>query len=257
MRKKIIPYFPETDTLVSPFLGGAKIEIELAKRGVQVIANDADTAVINVWRNFQERKDELLGRLEEYYLNTSREHTKELLAEYKEEGFLDGLESAAKYLALNASAAKGIMGRARCNLKSRTILTASGMQRNYFHSGLLERLARLDYRPFKLYNEDWETFINRQDQSLFSYLDPPYFEVVRPGGYEHEFEFGDHYQLYQYLKGRENFCLSYGSHKQLLEWYDTEEFLVTFFKYHSTTKNGKRLSGDGRIDLLIRKNIGK
>ena len=251
LKRRIIPLLPRVDTVVSPFLGGAKIEIELAKRGVQVIANDADTAVINVWRNFQERKDELLGRLEETYLNPSEEHREELLAEYKEEGFLDGLESAAKYLALNPSIVNGKMNRKCCCLKTKLTLFDNGNQRrSYFHMGLLNQYARLDYRPFKLYNEDWETFINRQDQSLFSYLDPPYLGVLS-GAYQHEFHFYDHLRLYRYLADRDHFALSYKNHKQILEWYDTERFSLVAIDYHNPSKNSTFQTGTNNVELLI------
>ncbi len=232
-RRKLLPLFPKTETIVSPFLGGAKVEIELAKQGIEVIANDLDSGLINVFRQFQERKDELLQLLCEVYINVSREHLEELRDEYREFGFDTGLESAAKYLTLNFSSYNGIMNPNTIQLKTkRTYLTTkcSVVELTYFNINRLRRLERLEYRPFKLYNEDWETFINRQDQSLFSYLDPPYFGI-KGKPYQHTFTEDDHLRLRDYLADRGNFLLSYNNHNTIMKLYGGDCFRIHQLDY--------------------------
>ena len=253
MKNRIIPHFPQTDTLISPFLGGAKIELRLAKAGVQIIANDMDTAVINVWRHLQESKEELLQLLYDYYLNPSEEHLKELLVEYKEEGFLNGLENAAKYLALNPSIVNGKMNRNAASLKRKLSYFENGNpRRSYFHMGLFNMYSKMEYKPFKLFNEDWESFMNKQDSDTFAYLDPPYIGVTL-GAYEHEFTWEDHERLYLYLRTRSNFCLSYKNNEQIREWYNEQDFKIVPLNYYRPSANAifKTVADD--TELLIMK----
>ena len=242
-KKKLVQLFPQIDTLVSPFLGGAKVELEFAKQGVQVIANDLDTALVNVWTQFQDHREALLQLLCEQYINISREHLQELKAEYRETGFLNGLNDAAKYIALNFTAYNGIMTRKHVGLPKSRLVTSwkvkyNSSHKTYFNLATLKRWERLEYKPFILSNEDWKSFMNKQDSETYAYLDPPYFGI-QGLTYDCDFEEEDHTRLRDYLRNRSNFVLSYNNDKRVIDLYQGEEFRIGYLTYTVYARNIK------------------
>ena len=220
---QIISYFPQVDTIISPFLGAGWIELKCAANGIQIIGNDIDSYAINVFKQFQDNKNELLDIIVENYINISKEHWFELKSEYLNNQFTFDVEGAAKYISLNRSSYSGIMSKGMG-------FSRGGMNatKNYrfkhrnrwmvINQAKIKNWDNLEYKPFILSNKDWYDFLRDQDKEAFIYLDPPYYKIK--GKYPVDFEDEDHEELRGFLETRPNWILSYKYHPYLLKLYD-------------------------------------
>ena len=250
--KKILPYFPQTNKIISPFLGGGSIELVCANNGIEVIGNDKDPDLINCWRHFQNNKEEFISILEEEYMNLSREHWRELKKEYKNNEFKNDLQSAVKYLALNKSAFSGQMAKKNISYKRKEhmFLPKNGLPyfiKDYVSPMFVDRISKLNYRPITLSNKDWKAFLDEQNNEDFIYLDPPYFDAKD----YYEIDDVNHYELKEYLDSCPNWALSYKKCDEILELY--KDYRIVDINYNNFTRYAAKKELTGK-DILILSN---
>ena len=238
MQKYIIPYFPQVDTIISPFLGAGHIELKYAAKNIQIIGNDIDPYLINTWKHFQENRDELINLLTEEFINISEEHWREIKYEYQNNIIKNNLIGAAKYIALSRVCYSGILSKD---------IGFSKHKQSYFNINLINSFKKVKYKPFILSNQDWYDFLRNQDKEAFIYLDPPYYGVNR--NYLYNFNKTDHEELRGFLETRPNWVLSYKYHPDIIEMY--KGYKIINIDFHNYTYNRYKSNNVSANEILI------
>ncbi len=170
---KIIEHFPENiKKVVSPFIGGASIEIALAKElGFEVIAYDIFELLVNYWNIQINKPEELYNNLKKLS-NTKDEYEiiKNLLKEVwnKKEGFvkndLTDLELATYYFFNhNLSYGPGFLG-----------WMSSIYTDDKKYLSMLQKVKNFNTKNISVFNLSFDKSIPKHNKD-FLYLDPPYF----------------------------------------------------------------------------------
>lgn len=169
----IINLLPDKlDRVVSPFLGGASVEIALAKElGVEVVGYDIFDLLINYWKNQINNPDKLYQALRKLK-NTKKgyQDVKNILKDIwnKKDGLLrngfSSLELATYYyFSHNLSYGPGFLG---------------WMSSNYLddkkYDSMLKKVKNFKVSNFHVYVESFEKTIPAHNKD-FLYLDPPYY----------------------------------------------------------------------------------
>lgn len=231
---KLEEYLPEgTTEVISPFLGGGCIELNLALRGVKVYGYDACPYLINFWQYWLKSPT----AVERHAKAVLASYTRDELKAIKSNGAVLGFEGAALYYLFNRLAFGGL------TLKSSHIKAYKNVNGRYVYPLYENQTGRRYVFP---HSELWESFppvpllIGQADFSvslskhpdIFAYLDPPYFGKE----YFYLSETFDHIGLSEILKARDNWVLSYNNHPAVLEMYADYERLTVKSRNFRTGK---------------------
>ncbi len=170
---KIIEYLPDNlSRVVSPFIGGASVEIALARElNIEVIGYDIFELLVNYW-NFQVKNSQALYESLRNLKNTKEEYEnkKNILKSIwnKNEGLLKNnyteLELATYYyFNHNLSYGPGFLG-----------WMSSIYTDEKKYNAMLEKVRTFNVPKLKVYNESFEKSLPKHNTD-FLYLDPPYF----------------------------------------------------------------------------------
>lgn len=214
-KASILPYIPEGD-IVSPFLGGGALELELAKTR-RVYAGDIHPEVVNYWSIVLTRRDQLVERL-----RALLPASKETYIQFKKtltEG--DEMSRAVKFYYVNRCCFSGCM--------------TGGFSGTRFTESCIKRLEELKIGELHVQCCDYEVLLARKE---FAYLDPPYDvpNLYLSGEFDHE-------RLARVLKQRKNWLLSYNDTPRIRDLYSDCEIIPVSWTY------GMRGGGS---ELLIR-----
>jgi len=207
--KVITPYFPRISELCSPFLGGGSIEIAQAESGVKVYSYDIFEPLVCFW-------DYLLKDNKQLYTEILKLHpmTKEQFYQYQEINptMPYDIEKAAMFYALNRSSFSGST-------------LSGGMSPDHprFNMSNLETVLNFSVPNLKVEKMScYESILRHPD--MFMYLDPPYMleqqqqnKLYGVQGSTH-INF-DHASLFELLKDRDNWIMSYNNSSFILEMY--------------------------------------
>lgn len=218
--KFILPYFPSSlTTLFSPFFGGGSLEIILASRGVKVYGYDIFEPLVVFWQCALENPDKLANIVLQYY-PLSRDKFYELqnnLDAYK----TDRYRYAAVFYVLNRSSYSGttLSGGMSPN-HPRFTLSAVERLKNFYCPNLI-CVEKMDFKEsFKLHTRD------------FVYADPPY--MINSGLYGRKGDVHrnfDHDALYEILKQRGGWILSYNDCDKVKKMYSRYKIVYPVWKY--------------------------
>jgi DNA adenine methylase len=202
--KSILPYIPDGD-VVSPFLGGASLELVLAKTR-KVYAGDIMECVINFWTVLQTMPTELIASIQN--LVPSKTLYREFQASLNEG---TPLERAVKFYFVNRTCFSGCM--------------TGGYSGTRFTPKCIESLRRVSLENIVLYHTDYETLLNAYP-TTFAYLDPPYDvpNLYLSDAFNHE-------RLASILHTRDHWLLSYNDTPRIRELYKDCEFLPVKWSY--------------------------
>tara|TARA_R110002074_G_scaffold161410_3_gene319179 strand:+ start:1666 stop:2667 length:1002 start_codon:yes stop_codon:yes gene_type:complete len=226
--KTIMEFIPEDcGELCSPFLGGGSVELALAEKGAKVYGYDLFEPLVWFWKALLEqpgelartansfRKDHRLFELNDVKVKgLLKEDFDKIRKELKEEDKFSVL-NAAKFYAINRSSFSGATfsgGWSRRAAYAR------------FTNSSIERVKRFKEPNITVKCKDFKESIPLHPDA-FLYLDPPYMlaseEQERLYGKSGDKHKGfDHKGLYDLLKGRDNWLLSYsGDGKAILDMY--------------------------------------
>lgn len=197
-----------TTKLVSPFLGGGSIEIEMAGSGVQVVAYDGYLPLASFWEVLQEGGNEQLAtELERHMPLTSKEHYKEKLLMLESE---DKFTRAVGFYICVKGAFSGKIGSS-CE-ESRSNFQQAGVDKvRQWHNSNLS----------VAYGDCLETIPKHRDD--FLYMDPPYYKTKSyyygVNGSKHK-NF-PHEELGELLKNhRAGFVMSYDDSPEVRDIYE-------------------------------------
>ena len=153
--------------VVSPFLGGASVEIAIAKElGLEVIGYDIFDILINYW-HYQINEPKKLANKLKNFKPTKEEYSRirEIMKKHwKDEKKIVGLNLAATYyFNHNTSYGPSFLG-----------WQSSIYQQEDKYKKTIEKVRNFDCKNLKVFCENFETVIPRHKND-FLYCDPPYY----------------------------------------------------------------------------------
>jgi DNA adenine methylase len=244
----IIELLPDNiKKVVSPFIGGASVEIAMAKElGIEVIGYDIFDILVNYWQVQLEFPKELYEELRK--LKPTKDEYKKvkgILKKHWEKRIkLNKIKLAAYYyFNHNLSYGPGFLG-----------WPSSVYLDKKRYEAMLEKIRDFKVPKLKVFEGDFEETIPKHKNN-FMYIDPPYFlegdSKMFHGIYPqrnfpiHHNNF-DHGKLYRLLKEHKGgFILSYNDCKQIREWYKEYEIYKPIWQY--TMGQGETRIGLNRI----------
>jgi DNA adenine methylase len=201
------------DTLISPFFGGGSFEFYVQnKYNYKLIVNDKFTPLYNFWKQVKTNKNELCNELYKIKSVSKEDFTNYRNSILKLEN--DILKQSTQYFIIN-----------RCSFSGATLSGGFSEEASIkrFTQSSINRIKDLNFSNIEIYNLDFENFIlNNVNDKYLLFLDPPYYlekksKLYGNNGDMHE-KF-DHDKLYNVVKTRKNWMMTYNKCKYILDLY--------------------------------------
>jgi DNA adenine methylase len=232
--------------VISPFLGGASVEIAIAKElGVEVIGYDIFDILVNYWQHQISQPRELARRLERF--KPTKEEYKRVKAimnkHWKKENELRGLELAAVYyFNHNTSYGPHFLGS-----------PSSVYLQPERYKKMVEKVRNFNVPNLKVFCASFEKIMPKYKND-FMYCDPPYYlggdSKMFIGMYPHR-NFPIHHKGFDHEKLRDilkqhkgGFILSYNDCSTIREWYKGFNMMTPSWQY--TFSQGDTRIGENR-----------
>ena len=222
--KHILPYIPEDcEKLCAPFLGGGSIELAVAERGTKVYGYDIFKPLVWFWKALLKNPEKLsqmadLYRIKKTYMYKEEEVKARGLPKEDFERFRREIshalkneepfsyEMAAKVYAINRSSFSGA-----------TLSGGWSERASYarFTDTSIERIRDFKEKNLTVRCQDFRNAL-RKHADCFLYCDPPYYmgagsKLYGNNGDTH-YDF-PHLELYEALRNRKNWVLSYNDNE--------------------------------------------
>lgn len=212
------------DTIISPFIGAASLELLSTGCGFNVIGTDIFEPLANFWHQFLLNTNKVaINTIERFPLE------KEEILLYQETGIpkeLDDLNRAVIYWLINLQSFSGM------TLATKSF-GVSGTTKNSFNKYLTWRNNRIN-----IYHSDCFDTIEKYE-GQFMYLDPPYINKEHFYGQNNTERVFDHERLCNVLNQVNNqWILSYGYHEQIEEMYSNYKILKLNYTSSLSNKTG-------------------
>ena len=221
-------YLPKGVTeIVSPFLGGGGLELQLTGLGIQVHGSDLFEPLINFWNYWIYDADAVIEDLMTFYPLSYEERKYYTKTEFKK-GFpafngdqISGLRRASLYWNVTS------VGWAGANLKQ----ALSSKLRN-LSSERFTKFANWNNSLITVIQSDYKDILKSLNGRFF-YLDPPYVEQEH---FYHQGDF-DHEELFGILNQTPNWMLSYGDHEIIRNLYKDFNIVDVSWRNHGKIHN--------------------
>jgi|TARA_R110001583_G_scaffold441_4_gene4142 DNA adenine methylase len=212
----------DKSVVISPFFGGGSFEFFLCnKYGSKLIVNDKFKPLISFWKSVQTRKVELCSELRKLLNVVSKSifsTMRDTIMEDTDE-FIQGY----KYFVIN-----------RCSFSGATLsggFSAESSKKRFTESSI-KRTEDLNLNDVEFHNLDFETFLKGKKGLIF--LDPPYYlnensNLYGKNGDMHE-NF-NHEKLFQVLKKRKNWIMTYNNCDYIRDLYKNYEIREVKWSY--------------------------
>lgn len=215
-------YFPKTDVLVSPFLGGGSFEIFMQDRGYTVYGNDLFHPLYTFWKIAKTRNTELVETVKSK-MPVTKESFLEMRSLINET--TDELEIAAMYYIIN-----------RCSFSGSTFCGGFSKQASTgrLNNSSLETLKNLNISNIHLSNLDCCDFLkqHKETSKMVVYADPPYYITNyiygKDGDMHHSF---DHEAFAKEIQKRKNWIVSYNDCDYIRSLYSGCQFFTEEWSY--------------------------
>ena len=214
----ISAYFPrDVKEICSPFFGGGSIELFFAAKGVRIYGYDIFTPLVEFWQCLLKKADELADLVQSYY-PLSKENFYDL--QKKQTTFITKQERAAVFYVLNRSSFSGST-------------LSGGMSPDHprFTQTSIDRLRNF-YNPNVSVKQMHFKDSIALHKSAFLYLDPPYLiESTLYGKKGDAHKDFNHTELFEILKKRRNWILSYNDCTEIRKIYKGFKIVTPVWKY--------------------------
>ncbi len=245
----IIDLLPnKINRVVSPFLGGASVEIAIAKElGIEVIGYDIFDILINYW-NYQITKPEKLAKKLGRFKPTREEYTrvKKIMKKHWDgQKKINGIDLASVYyFNHNTSYGPHFLGS-----------QSSVYLRPDRYKAMIEKVRNFNVKNLKVSCDSFENVIPKYKND-FLYCDPPYYldgdSKMFIGMYPHR-NFPIHHAGFNHEKLRDllkshkgGFILSYNNCSTIREWYKDFDMIAPTWQY--TFSQGDTRIGENRLN---------
>ena len=232
--KVILPHIPaDCKELCSPFLGGGSIELAVASRGTSVYGYDAFRPIVWFWKALLD-DPETLAKISDSFrclknyihkgnVEKKRGLPKESFLKFREE-IKKELEKPDPKFSFNLAAKVYAINRS--SFSGATLSGGFSERSSYarFTDSSIDRVKQFKQLNLKVDCLDFKDSIKKHPDA-FMYLDPPYMlsdkqreKLYGKSGDTHS-DF-DHEGLFELLKDRKNWVMSYGGEaKKILQMY--------------------------------------
>ena len=212
----------DKSVVISPFFGGGSFEFFLCnKYGSKLIVNDKFKPLISFWKSVQTRKVELCSELRKLLNVVSKSIFSTMRDTIMED--TDDFIQGYKYFVIN-----------RCSFSGATLsggFSAESSKKRFTESSI-KRTEDLNLNDVEFHNLDFETFLKGKKGLIF--LDPPYYlnensNLYGKNGDMHE-NF-NHEKLFQVLKKRKNWIMTYNNCDYIRDLYKNYEIREVKWSY--------------------------
>tara|TARA_R110002049_G_scaffold27398_1_gene94618 strand:- start:890 stop:1654 length:765 start_codon:yes stop_codon:yes gene_type:complete len=212
----------DKSVVISPFFGGGSFEFFLCnKYGSKLIVNDKFKPLISFWKSVQTRKVELCSELRKLLNVVSKSIFSTMRDTIMED--TDDFIQGYKYFVIN-----------RCSFSGATLsggFSAESSKKRFTESSI-KRTEDLNLNDVEFHNLDFETFLKGKKGLIF--LDPPYYlnensKLYGKNGDMHE-NF-NHEKLFQVLKKRKNWIMTYNNCDYIRDLYKNYEIREVKWSY--------------------------
>jgi DNA adenine methylase len=219
--KALIDYFPEgIELIVSPFLGGASLELALARKGVKVIGCDSFKELVIFWNEVLSNPKRLAEGVQKF-LPLSKDEFYSL--QKKMPRMKDNAKIAQVFYVLN-----------RTSFSGSTLSGGMSPSHPRFNQASIDRLIKFSVDNFKVECRDFKDTLSKYPDE-FLYLDPPYWTKQSLYGIKGSHHKGfDHKELATELSKRDNWILSYNNCPEVIEHYSEYEIVYPEWAYGMT-----------------------
>lgn len=216
----------DKSVVISPFFGGGSFEFFLCnKYGSKLIVNDKFKPLISFWKSVQTRKVELCSELRKLLNVVSKSIFSTMRDTIMED--TDDFIQGYKYFVIN-----------RCSFSGATLsggFSAESSKKRFTESSI-KRTEDLNLNDVEFHNLDFETFLKGKKGLIF--LDPPYYlnensNLYGKNGDMHE-NF-NHEKLFQVLKKRKNWIMTYNNCDYIRDLYKNYEIREVKWSYGMNT----------------------
>jgi DNA adenine methylase len=241
--KFILPYLQEENEILSPFLGGGIIELNLAEMGKRVYGYDVFPHLVNFWNHLLNNKDELYDITYSYYKVFKNpkpgDDLRKIYYQLREDCLKSenlNVDIAAKFLIINRVSFSGL-----------TLLGGYSKMAVDIEltKGIMERLQNFSCPNLTVECLDFkDAFYKHTD--ILCYCDPPYYLKKgwlygTDGSIHKNF---DHEGLADLLYNRDKWILSYNNCDEIKEMYKdfriiSKEWTYGMAKSKENMKNEK------------------
>lgn len=243
------PIFPARCERWVDVFGGAgwvTVKSALAAQSLEVIYNDANPHLANIWRWFQQDPEGLAQDLESWTWQDA-----DLYRRFQRQIFVDNeppvsRQTAARYLYLEVQSFSGNTLSATSSVYFDSIHTLKPLLKKLRNPRYLARLARIT----QVHCLDALDLIDLYDQpGTFFYVDPPYFQ--KEHYYTKAWSQDQHEQLARRLSAcQAQWALSYYEFDQLDQWLDPNRFPRHRYNLYRPS-SGRRTSDRSATELVI------
>jgi len=212
--------------LLSPFFGGGSFEFYLQNNyNLKLIVNDKFTPLYNFWNQVKINKKSLCDKLREKKIVS-----KEDFRNYRESIMKlnnQPLQQAQQYFIIN-----------RCSFSGATLSGGFSVQssKGRYTETSIDRIESLNLSNFSIDNLNFNQFINNHIEAtkILLFLDPPYYledksKLYGNNGDLHE-NF-DHKNLYELLKDKKNWLMTYNDCEYIRNLYSKFIIVDIDWKY--------------------------
>ena len=219
LRQFLPAWIPE---LLSPFVGGASMELDCAARGIQVYAYDIHEPVINFWQKATVDPKVIATEVHERHYPLGKAAFYELRDSY--EGLTSDLDRAVAFFALNKSGYGG-MAFGGYSGGYRTARNPYPLS-----LGMIQALYEWNAGPIEFGWADFrEAFEKHPD--AYAYCDPPYMGTKYRTMYGRRGQKFEHEALAEILRDRERWVLSYNKDDTIMEMYKGCPYVEVSWRY--------------------------
>ena len=221
--KVIKKYIPKgIETICSPFLGGASLEISCAADGIKVFGSDAFLPLVDFWKEVLKNPLLLSLRVRDYY-PMSKNDFYNIQSNF--ETLDNSFERAAAFYSLN-----------RCSFSGSTLSGGMSPKHPRFNENAIERLKNFNNPNLFVSKADYKEALMIHKEK-FLYLDPPYANGEKLYGDRGNLHDGfNHEELAEVLKKRDGWILSYNDCPEIRFLYSKYLILTPEWTYGMSSK---------------------
>lgn len=213
------------NNLVSPFFGGGSFEFYIQNTyTLNIIANDKFVPLYNFWTSCKNNNEKLCSELNEKVGLVGKEEFIQFRENIMSETNI--LTQSIMYFIIN-----------RCSFSGATLSGGFSHEASQkrFTTSSVNRIKNLDLTRFDIYNNDFEDFIDsNENEGNLIFLDPPYYlekasKLYGNNGDMHE-NF-DHNKLYRCLSRKKNWFMTYNNCEYIKKLYKGFKIIETSWTY--------------------------
>ena len=238
--KHIIKHFPPITEIVSPFIGGAGLEIVLTQKQIYVYGYDKLPHLINTWYHIFNYSKDMVTYVQRHLEHLDTDDCNQLASHFNQGIIKCDFEGACIYWFLTW----------RCFRNNPYMKSYRKTKREIPYW----RILNYHNNFLKIEQADFEESLNKHP-NMFAYLDPPYPDVNQLYGPKGDTEFHlsfDHERLAKVLYKRTTpWLLSYNDKPIIHELYPKDRFTWLPQTWFFSGNKGKIIQGEVMITNYV------